>query len=100
MAVLTVLVCLRKRGIPDGVLAVSAIVLGIGAAVFFLQGCIALAEARGHNGAIVAAMVLLIYLCGGLGAWLAPALGFAFWGLLLLLPLLVLAGFKDKFKKR
>ena len=60
---LVVLVILRKHGIPDGVVAIGAVALGIGGTIFYIQGCIALAEAKGYSGASVAAIIFVSYLC-------------------------------------
>jgi hypothetical protein len=99
-ATLAGVVALRKHGIPDGLIAVCAVCLGIGGAILYLQGCIALAEARGHNGPAVASIVILIYACGAGGAYLSPVLGAGFLTLLLIVPLIVLIGTTDKFKRR
>jgi hypothetical protein len=82
IAALIILIMLRKHGIPDGVVAVGAVALGIGGSIFYIQGCIALAEAKGYAGASVAAIIIVSYFC--------------FMPLLLFIPFIVLFGFKDK----
>jgi hypothetical protein len=79
---LIVLIVLRKHGIPDGVVAVGAVALGISGSILYIQGCIALAEAKGHSGASVAAIIIVSYLC------FAP--------LMLFIPLILIFGLKDR----
>jgi hypothetical protein len=83
---LTVLVLFRRHGIPAGIIAVGAVILGAGGSIFYIQGCIALAEAKGHSGSTVAAIIIVSYFC------FAP--------LLLLIPLIVLFGLRDQTKDR
>lgn len=83
---LVFLVVLGRHHIPDGVIAVLGVLLGIGGSIFYIQGCIALAEARGYTGASVAAIIIVSYLC------FAP--------LLLFIPLILLFGFKDQTRDR
>ena len=84
--ILAVLVLLRKHGIPDGVIAVAAVLLGAVGSILYIQGCIALAEAKGHSGAVVAAVIIVAYCC------FAP--------LLFLIPLILLFGLKDQTKDK
>jgi hypothetical protein len=83
---LVVLVVLRKHGIPDGVVAVGAVTLGIVGSILYIQGCIALAEAKGYPGASVAAIIIVSYCC------FAP--------LMLFIPLVLIFGLKDKTQSR
>ena len=82
IALLVVLVLLRHHGVPDGVIAIGALVLGIFGSLFYIQGCIALAEAKGHTGASVAAMIIVCYFC--------------FFPLLPFIPLILLFGMNDR----
>jgi hypothetical protein len=83
---LIVLILLRKHGIPDGVIAVGCVLFGALGSIFYIQGCIALAEAKGHSGAVVAAVIIVSYCC------FAP--------LLFLIPVVVLFGLKDQTKDK
>ena len=48
------LLALRKRGVDPGVFSVlGALLLVIGGIVFYLQGCVALAESKGHTSSVV-----------------------------------------------
>jgi drug/metabolite transporter (DMT)-like permease len=80
---LVVLVVLRKHGIPDGVVAVGAVLLGAVGSIFYIQGCIALAEAKGYTGAVVASVIIASY---------------CFLPLLFVIPLVLFFGLKDKTK--
>jgi hypothetical protein len=82
IVLLIALVLLRKHGIPDGVVAVGAVLLGVVGSIFYIQGCIALAEAKGYTGVVVAAVIIVSYFC------FAP--------LLLVIPLVLFFGLKDK----
>jgi hypothetical protein len=86
IVLLIALVLLRNHGIPDGVVAVGAVLLGIVGSIFYIQGCIALAEAKGYTGAVVAAVIIVSYFC--------------FVPLLLVIPLVLFFGLKDKFGEK
>jgi hypothetical protein len=92
IASLVTLILLRKHGIPDGVVAVGAVALGIGGTIFYIQGCVALAEAKGYSGASVAVIIIGTYLFSFIFYLLLP--------LILFIPLVILFGFKDKTRER
>jgi len=77
-----VLIILRKHGIPDGVVAVGAVVLGAVGSILYVQGCVALAEAKGYTGAEVVAIIIISYCC--------------FLPLMIFIPLVLLFGIRDK----
>jgi len=83
---LIALVVFGKHHVPDGVIAVVAVLFGIGGSIFYIQGCIALAEAKGYTGGSVPAMIIVSYFC--------------FLPLLLFIPLIILFGFKDRYQNR
>ncbi len=73
-------------GIPQTVIAVGAILLLTFAFVFYIQGNIALANARGYDDSSVAAIVITAVLCTG--------------GLFFMMPFILFFGFKDRTKHR
>lgn len=81
-----VLLSLKRRGVPDAILAVGSITSVIFAFVLYVQGNIALAEAKGHDGSVVAAIVIVACLCLG--------------GLFFAMPLIILFGLEDRNKVR
>jgi hypothetical protein len=81
-----VLVGTRTLGVPAALVAVGAILLGTFALVFYVQGNIALAQAKGHDGSVVAAIIIVASLCLG--------------GLFFAMPLIILFGLKDKTRAR
>lgn len=80
------LIVLRRLGIPAVVVAIGAVVLGVFGSILYLQGCIALAEAKGHTGASVAAIIIISYFC--------------FFPLLPFIPLIVMFGLADRNRSR
>ena len=76
----------RALGLPDALTAVGGILLGTFAIVFYVQGNIALAEAKGYDGSVVAAIIIVATLCLG--------------GLFFAMPLIIFFGLKDKTKSR
>jgi hypothetical protein len=86
IACLIFLITFRKHGIPDGVVAVGAVLFGAVGSILYIQGCIALAEAKGYSGGSVAAIIIVSYFC------FAPLMFF--------IPFILLFGFKDKTKNR
>ena len=83
---LIALVIFGKHHVPDGVIAVVAVLFGIGGSIFYIQGCIALAEAKGYTGGSVPAMIIVSYFC--------------FLPLLFFIPVIILFGFKDRYRDR
>ena len=59
------LVGMRDLGLPKVLIAVGSVTLGTFALVFYVQGNIALAEARGYDGSVVAAIIIVACLCLG-----------------------------------
>jgi len=86
IAVLAALVALRKHGIPDGVVAVGAVALGVLGSIFYIQGCTALAEAKGYHGSTILAIIIFSYAC--------------FFPMMLFIPLIIFFGFKDRTSSR
>ena len=87
LVVLTVLLAgTRTLGMPAALVAVGAILFGTFALVFYVQGNIALAQAKGYDGSVVAAIVIVAALCLG--------------GLFFAMPLIILFGLKDKTRRR
>ncbi len=82
----TFLLMMRGSGLPRALLAAGGIVLFTFAFVFYIQGNIALAEARGHDSSVVAAIIIVASLCLG--------------GLFFAMPLILFFGLKDKTKGR
>lgn len=78
------LVCvgLRGVGVPAALAAVAAIVSVTFAFVFYIQGNVALAEAKGYDGAVVGAIIIVASLCLG--------------GLFFAMPLILFFGLTDK----
>jgi hypothetical protein len=77
---------LHAAGFPKALVAVSAVITITFAFVFYVQGNIALAEAKGHDGSVVAAIIIVACLCLG--------------GLFFAMPLILLFGLNDKTKVR
>ncbi len=87
LLVLTILLIgTRTLGVPAALVAVGAILLGTFALVFYVQGNIALAQAKGHDGSVVAAIIIVASLCLG--------------GLFFAMPLIILFGLKDRTRTR
>jgi hypothetical protein len=86
IASLIVLLIFGTHHISDGVIALVGLMLGAGGSIFYIQGCIALAEAKGYTGASVPVMIIVSYFC------LLPVLPF--------IPVIILFGFKDKYRDR
>ena len=87
LVVLTVLLAgARTLGVPAALVAVGAILLGTFALVFYVQGNIALAQAKGYDGSVVAAIIIVAALCLG--------------GLFFAMPLIILFGLKDRTRPR
>jgi Na+/H+-translocating membrane pyrophosphatase len=59
IVLIPLLVGLRAAGLPDAVVAVGAVLLGTFALVVYVQGNIALAEAKGYDSSVVAAIIHL-----------------------------------------
>lgn len=83
---LIILLVFGRHHIPGGVVALIGLILGVGGTIFYIQGCVALAEAKGYSGAAVPVMIIVFYFC--------------FLPLLPFIPLVLLFGFKDKCKRR
>ena len=81
-----VIVSLRRAGLPEALVAVAAIISITFAVVLYVQGNIALAEAKGHHSSAVAAIIIVASLCLG--------------GLFFAMPLILLFGFEDRNKVR
>lgn len=79
-----VIFSLKRKGAPDVVLAVTSLTSVLFALILYVQGNIALAEAKGHTGAVVAAIIIVSCICLG-------ALFFA-------MPLIILFGLEDRNK--
>ena len=77
---------MRTSGFSRELIAVGVILLITFAFVFYVQGNIALAEARGYDGSVVAAIIIVASLCLG--------------GLFFAMPLIIFFGLKDKTKRR
>lgn len=87
LVVLTILlVGTRPLGVPAALVAVGAILLGTFALVFYVQGNIALAQAKGYDGSVVAAIIIVASLCLG--------------GLFFAMPLIILFGLRDRTRAR
>ncbi len=86
MALIVPLILSRNQGIPDGVIAVLAVISGAVGSIFYVQGCVALAEAKGYTGAAVAGMIVIAYFC--------------FLPLFFIIPLVLILGLKDKTQDR
>ena len=86
LILLVVLVGTRALGLPAALIAVGAVLLGTFAVVFYVQGNIALAEAKGYDGSVVAAIIIVACLCLG--------------GLFFAMPLIIFFGLKDKTRVR
>ena len=80
------LVGMRDFGLPKVLIAVGSVTLGTFALVFYVQGNIALAEARGYDGSVVAAIIIVASLCLG--------------GLFFAMPLIIFFGLNDKAKRK
>src|SRR5688572_14098652 len=79
-----ILVALRGAGLPDVIVAIGAIISITFAFIFYVQGNIALTQAKGYDGSIVAAIIIVACLCVG--------------GLFFAMPLILFFGLKDKNK--
>ena len=86
IVLIPLLVGLRAAGLPDAVVAVGAVLLGTFALVVYVQGNIALAEAKGYDSSVVAANIMVASICLG--------------GLFFVMPLILLFGLKDKTGRR
>src|SRR5712671_6799919 len=86
LILLGLLAAARSLGVPDALVAVGAIILGTFAIVFYVQGNIALAEAKGYDSSVVAAIIIVASLCLG--------------GLFFAMPLIIFFGLKDKTRAR
>jgi hypothetical protein len=80
------LIGMRASGFPEVIFAVGMILLLTFTFIFYVQGNIALAQAKGYDGSVVAAVVIVAALC----------FGFLFFAM----PLILLFGLKDKSPKR
>ena len=87
LVVLTFLL-LSQRGfsLPSALVAICVILLATFAVVFYIQGNIALAEAKGYDSSVVAAIIIVSALCTG--------------GLFFGMPLIILFGLKDRLRRR
>lgn len=65
-----------------------------------IQGCMALAEAKGYNGGVVAGIVAFGYVFSMIGSCVALVARLGFLGLFLMMPVVLLFGFKDKYRGR
>jgi hypothetical protein len=81
-----VVIGLRAAGLPAALVAVGVVILATFSVVFYVQGNIALAKAKGYDGSVVAAIIIVASLCLG--------------GLFFAMPLIILFGMKDKNKAR
>jgi len=81
-----VILSLRSAGLPEALVAVAAIISVTFSVILYVQGNIALAEAKGHHGSSVAAIIIVASLCLG--------------GLFFAMPLILLFGFEDRNKVR
>ena|SRR5437762_12094100 len=79
------LIMLRTLGLPDAVAVMGGITFGTFAILFYVQGNIALAEAKGYDSSIVAVIILASFFC-------------FFLGLFFIMPLILYFGLKDKHK--
>ena len=86
LILIVLLVGMRDLGLPKVLIAVGSVTLGTFALVFYVQGNIALAEARGYDGSVVAAIIIVACLCLG--------------GLFFAMPLIIFFGLKDKAKRK
>ena len=86
LILIVLLVGMRDLGLPKVLIAVGSVTLGTFALISYVQGNIALAEARGYDGSVVAAIIIVACLCLG---------GFFF-----AMPLIIFFGLKDKSKRR
>jgi len=86
IAALAVLVVFGKDRIPDVVVVVGAVLLGTFGSICYIQGCIALAEAKGYFESSVPVMITLSF--------------FFFLPLLFFIPLFLLYGLKDRDRGR
>jgi hypothetical protein len=59
------LIALRKCGMPEVIVLLGAILLGIYGVILYLRGCIALAEAKGHTG-LAGIMLISAFLPGAI----------------------------------
>jgi len=85
--VLTVALCgTRVHGMSGAFVVTLGITLSTFALVFYFQGNLALAKAKGHDGSGVAAIVIVAAVCFG--------------PLILFTPFILLFGFKDRTKHR
>jgi drug/metabolite transporter (DMT)-like permease len=83
---LVLLIGARTLGVPAPIVAVGAILLGTFAFVFYVQGNIALAQAKGYDSSVVAAITIVASFCIG--------------GLFFAMPLIILFGLNDKTRGR
>lgn len=81
-----VIFSLKRKGAPDAVLAVVSLTSILFALILYIQGNIALAEAKGHHGSVVAAIIIVSCICLG--------------GLFFAMPLIILFGLEDRHKVR
>lgn len=84
--VLTIALFLTGTSLPKALVGAAAVPLITFTLIFYIQGNIALAQARGYDGSVVAAVIIFAALCLG---WLFFAM-----------PLILLFGLKDKTKRR
>ena len=73
-------------GMPDMVVALGAILFGTFALIYYVKGNVSLAEARGHSGSAVAAIIIVASLCLSL--------------LFFAMPLIIFFGLEDREKRR
>ena len=86
LILIVLLVATRDFGLPDVLIAVGGVILGTFSFLFYFQGNIALAKAKGYDGSVVAAITIVACLCLG--------------GLFFAMPLIIFFGLKDKRKSR
>src|SRR5258708_4153035 len=85
-ALLALLIILRNFGIPDVIVVLGAILLATSGVILYLRGCLALAEAKGHSGGVVAAAIIISGLC-------VP-------GIILFLPIVLALALEDRTRHR
>jgi len=86
LILLVSLIGTRGVGLPKVFIAVGSVTLGTFAVLFYIQGNIELAEARGYDGSVVAAIIIVACFCLG--------------GLFFAMPLIIFFGLKDKVKRK
>jgi hypothetical protein len=82
LGLIVILISLRRFGIPDVFIAVGSILLGTFGILFYFQGCLALARAKGYDDTMVLGGIIFGALC-------TP-------GFIFILPLILAFFLKDK----